>query len=564
MAAKKLNVGSVGEAYLALLKARGIDYIFANGGTDFAPIVEGMARARQKGIPVPEAIPIAYESVAMGMAHGYYLATGRMQAVMVHVTVGTANAICNLMNATRENVPIFFTAGRTPLHESGVLGARSNVIHWAQEMFDQNGLVRELVKWDYELRDGLQLETVVDRALSISQSEPKGPIYLSLPREVLAAEMDGFTIHEPVPPAEPPAPNPAAIERAAKIFAEASNPLIITGASGVDHATVPMLAKLAEKFALPVVEFRSRYVCLPSSHPMHMGGDVEPHLENCDAVLVLDTDVPWLPFFKEPKPGCKIVQIGPDPLFSGIPIRSFNAAVPITSTVKNALPALTAALTKAMKGKSSEIEKRRKRVTAAHEVVAKKIANVKHNGQITKPYLSKCVSDARPKDAVIVNEYPLLREFMQFDKPGTWYGAGPAGGLGWGLAAALGVQCAEPDRTVISSVGDGSYMFANPVACHQVAESMKLPVLTIVCNNRRWNAVRAATMEIYPDGVASKANRVPITSLDPSPAFEKVVEASNGYGEMVEDPEKLPEAIERALKVVKKERRQALLNVITQ
>jgi acetolactate synthase-1/2/3 large subunit len=431
-------------------------------------------------------------------------------------------------------------------------------------MFDQNGLVRELVKWDYELRDGVQLEAVVDRALSIAQSEPKGPIYLSLPREVLAAEMDGIVIHEPVAPAEAPAPSPDGIERAAKILAEASHPLIVTGASGVDRDTVPMLAKLAEKFALPVCEFRSRYVCLPSSHPMHMGGDVDPHLENCDAVLVLDTDVPWLPFFKEPKPGCKIIQIGPDPLFSGIPTRSFNAAVAITSTVRNALGPLTAALTKAMKGKTDAIEKRRKRVEAEHAKVAAKIANVKHNGQITKPYLSKCVSEARPKDAVVVNEYPLLREFMQFDKPGTWYGAGPAGGLGWGLAAALGVQMAEPERTVISSVGDGSYMFANPVACHQVSEALKLPVLTIVCNNRRWNAVRAAALEIYPDGVASKANLVPITSLDPSPKFEKVVEASGGYGECVEDPEKLPEAIERALKVVKKERRQALLNVITQ
>src|SRR3970282_519547 len=98
MAGKKLNVASVGEAYLALLKARGIDYVFANGGTDFAPGVEGLARAQAKGIPMPETIPIAHENCAIGMAHGYYIATGRPQAVMVHVTVGTANAICNLMN----------------------------------------------------------------------------------------------------------------------------------------------------------------------------------------------------------------------------------------------------------------------------------------------------------------------------------------------------------------------------------------------------------------------------------------------------------------------------------
>jgi acetolactate synthase-1/2/3 large subunit len=564
MATKKLDVESVGEAYLALLKARGIDYIFANGGTDFAPVVEGLARAQAKGIPMPETIPIAHENCAIGMAHGYYIATGRPQAVMVHVTVGTANAICNLMNATRENVPIFFCAGRTPIHEDGVLGARSNVIHWAQEMFDQAGMLRELVKWDYELRDGLQLETVVDRALSISMSEPKGPIYLSLPREVLAGKMDGLVVNDRVAAAEPTAPNPAGIERAAQILAQAQNPLIITAASGVDQETVPLLAKMAERFALPVVEFRSRYVCLPSNHPMHLGGEVDPYIVDADAILVLDTDVPWLPFFKEPKKGCKLIQIGPDPLFSRIPIRSFNAEVAIASTVRNALGPLTAALRKAMADKGDAIEKRRKKIAAEREKHHARIAGVRHNGKITKAWLSKCVSDAKTADTIVVNEYPLFRGLMSFTKPGTWFGAGPAGGLGWGLPAALGVQLAKPDATVISACGDGSYMFANPVACHQVSEALKLPVLTVVCNNRRWNAVRMAALEVYPDGAASRANRMPITSLEPSPRFEKVVEASGGYGERVEEPDELPAALERAMKVVKQEKRQALLNVITE
>ncbi len=567
MAKKRLNTASVAESYLALLKARGIDYIFANGGTDFAPVVEGFAQAARKSIPVPKAIPIPHENAAFGMAHGYYLATGRPQAVMVHVTVGTANAICALMNANRENIPVFFSAGRTPLFETGKLGMRSNVIHWAQEMFDQAGMLRELVKWDYELRDGLQIETVVDRALAISQAEPKGPIYLSLPREVLANDMNGFEYDDtPVSPPAAPAPNPDAIARAAEILANAEHPLVITGASGADKSTIGPLGKLLDKFALPFIEFRSRYMCLPSDHPMHLGGDVDPLLDDADAILVLDTDVPWIPFFKAPKQGCKIIQIGPDPLFSHIPVRGFNADVPIISTVGNALGPLARALAKAAEGKNGAIERRRKRIAEAHGKVIARMEGMKSNGRtITKPWLSKCVSDAKSDNDIVVNEYPLLRPFMRFKKPGTFFGAGPAGGLGWGLPAALGIQLAEPDKVVISACGDGSYMFANPVACHQVAQALQLPLLTIVCNNKRWNAVQAATLEVYPSGEASKANRTqPIADLDPSPAFEKIVEASGGYGEKVENPDELPEALARAMKVVKREKRQALLNVITE
>src|SRR5262249_58099504 len=107
----------------------------------------------------------------------------RHPAVMVHVSVGTANTVCAAMNAARANVAILLTAGRSPLTESGLPGARDGYIHWAQEMYDQAGMLREIVKWDYELRNGEQLATAVDRALAIAASEPRGPVYLTLPRE---------------------------------------------------------------------------------------------------------------------------------------------------------------------------------------------------------------------------------------------------------------------------------------------------------------------------------------------------------------------------------------------
>src|SRR5712675_959735 len=174
------------DAYIARLGERGIEYVFANAGTDFAPIVESLSRNAGKDQKVPRFVTVPHENVAMAMAHGYYRIAGKPAAVMVHVTVGTANAINGLMNAARDNIPVLLAAGRTPLTETGSIASRNRSIHWGQEAFDQGGMVREFAKWDYELRSGQPVDAVVDRALDIAMSEPRGPVYLTLPREVLA------------------------------------------------------------------------------------------------------------------------------------------------------------------------------------------------------------------------------------------------------------------------------------------------------------------------------------------------------------------------------------------
>src|SRR6202051_1036131 len=230
MSRKELKAESVAEAYLALLAERGIEYLFANAGTDFAPIVEAYAKAARTGLPAPKPLIATHENVAISMAHGCAIASGKVPAVMVHVSVGTANALCGVFNAAREYVPILFTAGRSPLTEDGMLGARDTYIHWAQEMFDQAGMLREIVKWDYELRNGTKLETVIDRALSLATSAPEGPVYLSLPREVLAEAIHGFSFDSPSRRAAVASPgaDEAAVSEAAKILAKAKRPVIIT------------------------------------------------------------------------------------------------------------------------------------------------------------------------------------------------------------------------------------------------------------------------------------------------------------------------------------------------
>ena len=182
-----------GEAFLRALADHGIDYFFANPGTDFAPVVEAFSRARQSNAKVPTPLVIPHENLAVAMAHGVYLMTGRPQAVMLHVNVGTANAINNIINLNRDNVPLILAAGGTPITEKGKFGSRNRYIHWAQEMFDQGGMLREAVKWDYELRVPEQVGDVVSRAYEVTMTSPRGPVYLVLPREPLAA-----TLAEPI------------------------------------------------------------------------------------------------------------------------------------------------------------------------------------------------------------------------------------------------------------------------------------------------------------------------------------------------------------------------------
>ena len=171
----KVKVETVAQAFLELLSLRGIDYFFGNAGTDFASIVDAFALRQRQGKESPRPMLIPHEIPLMCMAHGYYLATGKPQMAMVHVGIGTANALGALMGASRGRIPVLLSAGRTPITEEGNPASRNVYIHWGQESFDQASMVREYVKWDYELRDPSQLELAVDRALAMAMTEPRGP-----------------------------------------------------------------------------------------------------------------------------------------------------------------------------------------------------------------------------------------------------------------------------------------------------------------------------------------------------------------------------------------------------
>lgn len=546
---------------LRRLRDNGVAYLFANAGTDFPPIVEALAHD-PAAAPAPIVCP--HENAAVSMAHGYAMVTRQPQAVMVHVNVGTANAVCGLLNAERERVPMLMMAGRTPISESGPAGRRSLNIHWAQEMFDQAGLVREAVRWDYELRDPAMVDAVIDRALAIAQSAPRGPVYLSLPRETLAAEVAAGSDKPPrfMPAAS--APDADAIDRAAAVLKQAEAPVLITASAGRDPAAVPVLVDFADRHAIPVVEYRPRYLNLPGDHPMHAGFESAPALKEADAVVVLDCDVPWIPAFGGPDDAAPVISIGEDPLFARYPVRGFPSDVTIAAPPAGALQMLSDALPA-----GGAADARRDRLARANQdrrAQERRAIEPARNGVMTFGWASRCLGEAAARavgdTAIYVNEYPLVRSAFDIVASGGFFGSSPSGGLGWGLPAALGARLAAPDRLVIAALGDGSHIFANPVACHQIASAYGLAILTVVFNNGAWAAVDRATRAMYPEGAAVAANQMPLTALTPAPKFETVVEACGGWGCRVEDPDALPGALDQAIEQVMGHGRQALVNVI--
>ncbi len=549
------------EATLTALKANGVDYLFANAGTDFPSIIEAFARLEPTGrVPTPVMVP--HETAAAAMAHGYYLASGRPQALMVHVNVGLANAAMGAINAASDNIPMLIMSGRTPITESGRRGSRVTPIQYGQEMYDQTSLVRDVCKFNYEMRYPEQGGLLVGRALSLAMSEPRGPVYVSLPREPLAETVPaGLPDRSTGARASAPAyPSPDAIAEIADLVARASFPLVICQRSDVGGRMAAALSRLANDFAIGVVEPFSVRNVMASADPMLLGYAVKEPLAEADLVIVLDSAIPWMESLHRPAPGKTIVHIGPDPLFQRQPVRSFQTDLAVAGDPAAALEMLHGLLAasglevaerRAMLAERSRARRERSAATAAQGA----------GSPMSGEWMSRCLGDALGEDGILFSELGVVLDSMDLKGPNRVFTAPHSGGLGWAMPAALGAQLARPERLTAACIGDGSYMFANPVACHQIAEALELPILTVIKNNRSWNAVRRSVLNAYPDGAAVKANRMPLTSLEPIPEFCQIAAASRAHVEKVERGEDLPAALERAIHVIRSERRQALLDL---
>ncbi len=556
---------SAAEMLLRRLSALGVDYVFINSGTDYPPVIEAVAKAGAEGRNIPELVICPHENAAMGMAHGYYLGTRKSQAVMLHTDVGLANGTCAMLNHRNSNIPTLLFSGRTPISERGHFGSRNTPIGYGQEMRDQAALVREAAKWDFELRLADQIADHVDRAHAIANSLPRGPVYLSLPREPLAEIFEAESIDYP-PPQMPVrfAPDPDSIRQAAEWIAGASQPVAFAQRGARSPEGFNILAKLANRWGIPVVEYWGTEVGISAADPMAAGNEPLPWLEVADIILVVDSQAPWMMNMVNLRSGCKVVQLGPDPLFEKYPVRGYPADINLAGEAGTALAmlsrALDAHLTPSMEPK---LKRRRQQVADRNAEAAKKrwdrIESLS-SGPITKPFLSHCLGQLAEKNAgTIVSELAVMLEYTGLTRPDSYYQEALAGGLGEGFPIALGLQLADREKLVIAALGDGSYLFSNPAVCHHIAEAYRLPVLVVVANNDDWDAVAGGVRGMYPDGFAARATPMPGVSLTPTPDFVKIAESGRSRGIVVDKAENLAAALAEATDYIQRERRPVLV-----
>src|SRR5712675_1777657 len=337
---------STAHHFLEGLVDLGVEYIFANLGTDHVSLIEEMARWDSEGLKYPEMILCPHEVVAVHMAGGYALATGRGQAVLVHVDAGTANAAMAIQNLFRYRLPVMLFAGRAPYTLHGELpGSRDTYVHFVQDPFDIASIVRPYVKWEYSLPSGIVVKEALARASAFAQSDPPGPVYMMLPRETLAEQWDVADM-----PAYPPARyggvhtggiEPARVDAIAQALMAAENPIALTAYLGRKPQAVAVLDRLARSCGIRVAEFNSIDLNISQASPCFAGFDPLPLLEQADLGLLLDSDVPFIPRYAGRIGAIKWIQIDIDPLKSDFPMWGFPTDMRIQGDCATVLQHIT-------------------------------------------------------------------------------------------------------------------------------------------------------------------------------------------------------------------------------
>jgi acetolactate synthase-1/2/3 large subunit len=555
------------------LQEAGVSCIFANLGSDHPAIIENWAQAQMDQKKIPDIIICPHEMVALSAAHGHAMVSGKPQAVLVHVECGTQNLGGAVHNAARGRIPVLIVAGASPFTQEGELaGSRNEYIHWLQDVFDQRGIVRQYVKYENEVRTGKNIKQIVRRALQIAQSEPKGPVYLVAPREVLEEETEPVSIDvNGWGELSPSAIHPQKISEIATALLQAKRPLIVTSYVGRNTEAVAELIKLSERLAIPVLESVPYHMNFPADHPLHVGYQWNAPVQNevlaqADVVLVIDSDVPWIPLKNKPPKDCKIYYIDVDPLKEKMPLwyipaEAFFKADSLVALqqINSYLAGVTSIDQNAVKNRYLEFSK----LHAEQREEWRRSEELNDPDVITPEFLTACVREAIDDNTIVLSEtitnYEIVSKHLARTKPGTFFGSG-ASSLGWHGGAAIGAKLAAPDKTVVSLTGDGSYIFSNPTPVHWISRKYNVPFLTVIYNNRGWGAPRMSTLGVHPNGIASQTDQFWV-NFDPTAELAKVAEAAGGaYARVVEKPGELKEAIESALQVVK-EGRSAVLDV---
>lgn len=495
-------------ASLTMFQA-GITACFVNLGSDHPSLIEAIVKGkRERPNAWPRIITCPSEMTAISMADGYARVSGRPQAVLVHVDVGTQALAQGVHNASIGRAPVLLFAGLSPITESGEMpGSRTEYQHWLQDPHDQRAIVRQYCRYAGEIRSGLNVKQTVGRALQFAMSAPKGPVYLTGTREVLAEEIKPYSLdQEQWGPVGPGALPDNALHDIATALAQAERPLVLTGYSGRDRRVPHLLVSLADLIpGIRVQDTGGSDMCFPSRHIASEGFRL-PGLsfdiltKDSDVILLIDCDVPWIPSRNPPPRGARIYHIDSDPLNQEMAISFFPAHGRWKAEAFTALTQLVgyiqgnASLKETLQ--NTKYRARREARTEAHRSRLAKIAaqaRLEDHESLDPHNIGSLLRSCLPKSTTYVLEAVTaaqeLHDQLQPSQPGTWLNCGGTG-IGWSNGGALGVKMAlsdtetgEKPSMVCHIVGDGSFLCGSPSSALWVASKYEIPVLTIVLNN---------------------------------------------------------------------------------
>lgn len=548
------------EQILYLLAASGVQFVFFHPGTDTAPLQEAVLSLQSKALPCPTVLTCAYESVGLAAAHGFWKVRRQPQAVIVHVDIGTQNLGAMLHNAQRDHAGVVILAGKAPYTIAGsAAGGRSNYIHWQQDEPDQAGIVRNYVKWSQEITRPDVTSRAVGRAIQAARAEPAGPVYLMVAREVL---MESAGKDDGVPPGRYAVPRtPGMSAESLRIvtdeLAAARRPVIITSRAGSRTAAVEPLRLLAETLGAQVFG-RPESLNVPWRHPLYLRDTRAVHdaLSEADVVLVIDCAVPWIPGDVSPRANAVIIQIDLDPVKLDMPLWSFPVDLSIQADSAIALPQLVDSLARASADEptlSATWSARRHRLASAPvSAEAKAVGERDADGVHTRDLMQALNSVLDQQDVVVdesVTGRAALHQWLDRSVPGTLLSSGGPG-LGWALGACVGVKLADPGRRVVAVVGDGSFLFGQPVAAFMLSGEAQAPFMTVILNNKGYRASRVPVFQLFPDGQSVRTGEAVATRFAVNPDFALIAAGCGAYGERVGTQAELIPALERCLEAL--------------
>ena len=503
-------------AFLDLLRQEGVEIVFGNPGTTELPLMDAFAVEHD----IKYVLGLQ-EAALMAMADGYAQASGKLAVLNLHVAPGLGNAMGMLYDAVKAASPILITAGQQDLEylvTEPVLSA------------DLTTLARPFVKWAAEVHRVADLPRLVHRAVKTALAPPTGPVFLSLPGDILKAEGD-LDLMTPTRVAPRLRGDAAAVAAAAALLAQAKRPVIFAGDAVAQSRAHAELVALAELIGAPVyTEFVPSTASFPASHPLARGAMVRTQagvrqvLDQHDLLFSVGADLFTLslPSDIEPMPpGLPLIHLDTDPWELG---KNYPAQVAILGDPKSTLAELTAAveaaLTSTARGAARDRFRTASEVTLAerHALKAKAKA-LAGKTPVQALALLDAIGDMLPKDAVVIEEVlsssPGIRQLIRSDDPQSYFGL-RGGGIGWGLPAAIGIKLALPHRPVVALIGDGSAMYT--IQALWTAAHYRIGVVFVILNNTSYRILKQRLLALR--GHAEQAdNFVGMELTDPTIDF---------------------------------------------